>query len=51
MESFYHDHHRDMAVKNSGLGFGPALKITDSAVVKTSCFRCKGHGFDPWLGE
>lgn len=42
IESFYSDHHRDMVVKSSGLGFGPAQKITGSAVVKASCFPCKG---------
>ena len=51
IESFYSDHHRDMVVKSSGLGFGPAQKITGSAVVKASCFPCKGHGFEPWLGN
>ena len=20
-------------------------------VVKTPCFHCRGHGFDPWLGN
>ena len=24
--------------------------FSGGSVVKTSCFRCRGHGFDPWLG-
>ena len=23
----------------------------DGPVVKTPCFQCRGHGFDPWSGK
>ena len=44
MESFYYDHHRDMVVKTSGLGFGPAQKIKGVQWLRlhASTARCMG---------
>ena len=25
--------------------------IPGGPVIKTLCFHCRGHGFDPWLGN
>ena len=30
-------------MKNKDFSGGP--------VVKTPCFQCRGHGFNPWLGN
>ena len=28
-----------------------SLGFPSSPVVKTPCFQCRGHGFDPWSGK
>ena len=29
----------------------PCRDFPSSPVVKTPCFHCRGHGFDPWSGN